>query len=254
MTLQMLGVFSEYERAKIIERTTRGRLHKLRMGEMSSNGHRIYGYTYVKKTPTAPATLAVNEEQAAIVREIFEMFASGSYGLVSISRYLEERRIPTSTGRPQWDRGQIKFMLKNETYTGRRYFNRITAVTDANREGKQVIRGKWVFRDRAEWIPVNVPAIVSRELFDKVQERLALHDKRYCTPDHALPPAGPRSMRRVRKRLFIVATILQGRPALGEGVRVSSGCVPLQSPGARKHARQNADRAVQQFPNWHSYP
>jgi hypothetical protein len=45
-----------------------------------------------------------------------------------------------------------------------------------------VVRGKWVFRDRAEWIAVNVPAIVSRELFDKVQERLALHDKRYCKP------------------------------------------------------------------------
>lgn len=45
-----------------------------------------------------------------------------------------------------------------------------------------MIRGKWVYRDRAEWIAVNVPAIVSRELFDQVQEKLALHDKRYCTP------------------------------------------------------------------------
>jgi hypothetical protein len=53
----MLGVFSEYERAKIIERTTRGRLHRLRMGEMSSTGHRIYGYHYVRKTATAFAKL-----------------------------------------------------------------------------------------------------------------------------------------------------------------------------------------------------
>jgi hypothetical protein len=45
-----------------------------------------------------------------------------------------------------------------------------------------VVRGKWVFRDRAEWIAVNVPAIISRELFDNVQERLALHDKWYCKP------------------------------------------------------------------------
>ena len=52
LTLTMLGAFAEFERAKIIERTTRGRLHRLRMGEMSSNGHRIYGYRYVKKTPT----------------------------------------------------------------------------------------------------------------------------------------------------------------------------------------------------------
>jgi site-specific DNA recombinase len=46
LTLNMLGLFSEYERAKIMERMTRGRLHRLRKGEMSSNGHRIYGYHY----------------------------------------------------------------------------------------------------------------------------------------------------------------------------------------------------------------
>jgi site-specific DNA recombinase len=126
LALNLLGLFSEYERAKIIERTTRGRLHRLRQGEMSSNGHRIYGYNYVKKTPTAPATLAINEEQASIVRQIFEMFASGDFGIITIARFLEERRIPTKMGRPQWDRGQIKFILKNETYTGTRYFNRIT--------------------------------------------------------------------------------------------------------------------------------
>jgi site-specific DNA recombinase len=125
LTLTMLGAFSEFERAKIIERTTRGRLHRLRMGEMSSNGHRIFGYHYVKKTSTAPATLAINEEQAAVVRSIFEMFASGNYGLVTISRHLEERRILTSKGRQRWDNDRIKRMLKNETYAGIRHFNRM---------------------------------------------------------------------------------------------------------------------------------
>jgi site-specific DNA recombinase len=182
LTLQMLGIFSEYERAKIVERTTRGRLHRLRQGEMSSNGHRIYGYHYVKKTSTASATLAINEEQAAVVRSIFEMFASGNFGLVTISRYLEERSVSTSMGRQWWDRGQIKSMLRNETYAGTRYFNRIMHVTDANREGRKVIRGKWVYRDRSDWIAVNVPAIVPRELFDKVQEKLRQHEARYCQP------------------------------------------------------------------------
>jgi site-specific DNA recombinase len=182
LTLQMLGVFAEYERAKITERMTRGRIHRLRKGELSSNGHRTYGYHYIKKTPTAPASLAINEEQAAIVRIVFEMFASGNYGLVTISRFLEEQNVRTFTGRRGWDNDRIKTMLKSETYTGTRYFNRITAATDANREGKEVIRGKWVYRNRAEWIAINVPPIVSRELFDNVQERLAQYDQRYSTP------------------------------------------------------------------------
>ena len=152
-TVTVLGAVAELERAKIIERTTRGRLHRLRMGELSSNGHRIYGYDYVRKTPTAPAALVINEEQAPVVRSIFEMFASGRFGLVTISRSLEERRVPTRMGRPLWHRDQIKAMLRNETYAGTRYFNRMTAATEASREGKQVIRGRWVYRDRAEWIP-----------------------------------------------------------------------------------------------------
>jgi site-specific DNA recombinase len=182
LTLTMLGAFAEFERAKIIERTTRGRLHRLRMGEMSSNGHRIYGYHYVRKTSTAPATLAINEEQAAVVRSIFEMFASGTYGLVTISRHLEEHHILTSTGRQRWDSNRIKLILKNETYAGTRYFNRMTRVKKGDRQGKKLIRGQWVYRERPDWIAVNVPAIVSRELFDQVQEKLREHDKRYCQP------------------------------------------------------------------------
>jgi hypothetical protein len=58
-------------------------------------------------------------------------------------------------------------MLKNETYTGTRYYNRITAATEAAREGKS-IRGKWVYWDRSEWIAVNVPAVVSRDLYEEV--------------------------------------------------------------------------------------
>jgi site-specific DNA recombinase len=71
-------------------------------------------------------------------------------------------------------------MLANETYAGTRNYNRMTkAETSEGKEGK---RGKIVFRHRSEWIPVSVPAIVSRELFDKVQEMLARHDERYCRP------------------------------------------------------------------------
>src|SRR5260370_42317581 len=53
LTLNLLGLFSEYERAKIMERTSRGRLHRLRLGELASGGHGVFGYDYVRKTPDA---------------------------------------------------------------------------------------------------------------------------------------------------------------------------------------------------------
>jgi len=115
LTLTMLGAFAEFERAKIYRRTSRGRLHRLRMGELSSTGHRIFGYEYVRKTPTSPAALVINEEQAVVVRSIFEMFASDDFGLVTISRWLEGR--PRSDPRPDEHAGnmdQVKFMLKTK--------------------------------------------------------------------------------------------------------------------------------------------
>ena len=141
LTLTMLGAFAEFERAKITERMTRGRLHKLRKGQMSSNGHRIYGYDYIKRMDDAPATLAINEEQAEVVRSIFEMFASGNFGLVTIVRHLESNRIPTCSGKTGWDNDRIKTMLQNETYAGTRHFNRMTRVKKGDREGRKLIRG-----------------------------------------------------------------------------------------------------------------
>jgi site-specific DNA recombinase len=178
----VFGAVAELERAKIMERTKRGWLHRVRQGEMTSNGHRIFGYDYVRKTPTSPCGLVINEEQAAVVRSVFEMFASGQYGLVTICRHLEERRILTRTGKALWDNDRIKGMLKNETYAGTRHFNRMTRAKEAIREGAKLVRGQWLYRDPVEWIAVKVSAIVSRELFDQVQERLAQHEERYCRP------------------------------------------------------------------------
>jgi site-specific DNA recombinase len=177
LTLQMLGVMSEHEHVKILERMTRGRLHRLRQGHLASNGQRIFGYDYVRKTPICLCKLVINEEQAAVVRSIFELFASGEYGLVTICRYLEERGILTCTGKKLWDNDRIKSILKNETYAGTRYYNRITRA-----EGQPGKVGKLMVRDRAEWIPVMVPPIISREIFNKVRDRLARHDERYCRP------------------------------------------------------------------------
>jgi hypothetical protein len=73
-------------------------------------------------------------------------------------------------------------MLKNETYAGIRHFNRMTRVKKGDRQGKKLVRGQWVYRDRSDWIAVKVPAIVSREIFDTVQQRIRQHDARYCQP------------------------------------------------------------------------
>jgi hypothetical protein len=111
-------------------------MHHLRMGEMGASGHNIYGYTYQKKVGTAPATLVIHEEEAGVVRRIFELYASGT-GQGAICRILEAEHIRTRTGSMAWDQCRITHMLKNTAYAGVRYYNRHTAVKEASRDGKK---------------------------------------------------------------------------------------------------------------------
>jgi site-specific DNA recombinase len=129
-TLTVLGAVAELERAKIIERLSRGKQHKLRQGHLPAQGSQLYGYDYIRKTPTSPGTFVVNEREAVVVRGMFEMYASGNIGLSRISRYLEETNAPRKTGRKAWDRQQVNNMLKNETYVGIKYFNTLHTVRE----------------------------------------------------------------------------------------------------------------------------
>ena len=60
--LTILGAVAELERAKIMERLTRGKLHRLRQGQVVSQGHCIYGYDYVRKSPLSPPAISTVTE------------------------------------------------------------------------------------------------------------------------------------------------------------------------------------------------
>src|SRR5258708_29030895 len=91
-TLTMFGAFAEFEREKLVERTTRGWRHRIRSGGLVSQGNRTYGYDYVPKTKTSRCTIVVNEQEAEIVRWLFAAYANGT-GIHTITRTLEERGI-----------------------------------------------------------------------------------------------------------------------------------------------------------------
>src|SRR3954447_3788303 len=68
MLLQIQGVFAEYERALIQERTRRGRLFAARQGRVNWS-HAPYGYRIIPKTQSTPQKLVVDETQAEVVRQ-----------------------------------------------------------------------------------------------------------------------------------------------------------------------------------------
>ncbi len=67
MLLQMQGVFAEYERALIRERTRRGRLFAARQGRVNW-AQAPYGYRLVPKGDATPQQLVVEEYEAEVVR------------------------------------------------------------------------------------------------------------------------------------------------------------------------------------------
>jgi len=92
MLLQMQGVFAEYERALIQERTRRGRLFAARQGRVNW-GNPPYGYTYIRKTPITPQHLVVNEAEAEVVRLMYRWCVEEQMSSYAIQRRLTAQGI-----------------------------------------------------------------------------------------------------------------------------------------------------------------
>lgn len=130
--------------------------------------HALYGY---KKDPAQRGHLLPDPPCAAIVREIFTLYAAG-YGKTAIARRLNARHIATPsdyrTGQSGglWQYGTIGGILQNEMYIGNMVQGRYGSVSYKTKQNRP--------RDRAEWIRVegtHTP-LVSRELWDTVQALL----------------------------------------------------------------------------------
>ena len=71
-----------------------------------------YGYTHDLR-----GKLMVHEEQAEVIRLIYEMAASGA-SLARISSQLEDMGIPSPRGKKIWSKETLRKVLNNEKYTG----------------------------------------------------------------------------------------------------------------------------------------
>jgi site-specific DNA recombinase len=173
LLVQIQGAVAEYERAKIAERNRRGRLFRLRQGEVSLSVA-PYGYRRVPRTPTEPAHLVVEEREAAVVREIFSWHVDGHMTLRAIAQRLQAQGVPTPKGGSLWTGPAVRTILRNPVYMG-------TWVVNRTREADEKTRTK-VLRPEEEWITLAVPAIIDRETFLRSQQRHT--ENRRFSPRH----------------------------------------------------------------------
>lgn len=157
---------AEYERERIRERTMRGTRGKAEAGRVIGGGLPKYGYRY--EGERREKQLVIDEHQAAIVAELFRRYDGGE-SVAAICRDFSARGVPSWSDihrvirkqRQGWDESAMYGILRDEAYAG-------TA-----QQMRHVVRGgKLRGRDKQHWIAVPCPAIISRDLWQRVQGRL----------------------------------------------------------------------------------
>lgn len=123
-----------------------------------------------------------DKKEVETVKDIFSMFANGN-GLGSIVDYLNGQDIPSPTG-GTWSKNTLSVMLKNPVYVGTRVYFKHNYHDRSSIQPKHVrSKEEWVTKENAH------PAIIDKELFDKVQERFTLRkgrDGRHYDSPHLL--------------------------------------------------------------------
>lgn len=109
---------SEIERNKIRRRMMMGKIAIAKAGKIPNNvPYGYYIYRWFDDKGKVQREVRVNEEQAKIVRWVFEEYTKGK-GMLQIAFELNQKGVKASRG-SLWRRQAIKYMLQNRTYTGK---------------------------------------------------------------------------------------------------------------------------------------
>jgi len=143
----------------------------------------LYGY---QKDPDQKGHLIIDEEAAAVVREVFTLFAQG-HGKTAIARMLNERGIPNPTeykrlkglrkntsGSPNsklWKYFSIADMLSNEMYIGNMVQGKYGSVSYLTKKNKPRPKEDWYIVENTH------EPIIDRALWDQVQALLKARTK-----------------------------------------------------------------------------
>ena len=176
---QFQGMIAEYERAQIAERCRRGKLHRARAGAVSVMARAPYGYRYVKRTEHADAIFEIDETEAPVVREIFRRYLEDGESIAKIARWLSAEGASTRTGATGWNNATIWGMLRNPAYAGLAAYGKthatgvpVRATRPARLGGQRSARISRQHVAPEEWKRISVPALVTAEQFELVQQRL----------------------------------------------------------------------------------
>lgn len=183
---------AEYEKAKIIERTSRGKRGKMAAGGIPHH-IRAYGYDHVSEAERQlrqrdgqldPGALVPNSTEAAWVCQMFEWVVQEEIGSQAVAERLNQLAVPAKNG-GVWRRHVVADILRNPIYTGKLRLNRwdFTGLggqlhLPAEKRTKKLTPK---LRPDSEWVIVGVAPIIDQEIFNRAQAILQHMKRRSST-------------------------------------------------------------------------
>lgn len=172
LVVTMLGAIGEMEVSMIRDRTTEGKISK------TLEGYYVQGaspFGYRKEFDGRGNKLVIDQEEAKLIRKIFDLYVKDDMTTMSIRSYLNGLGIGTRYDR-EWPKQKVsenfihysfvQKILTNEIYIGKCYTRK--------RETKKIDgKNRQVYRDKKDWLCTPCPPIVDEDIFNLAQEKLS---------------------------------------------------------------------------------
>ena len=172
LMISVLSAVAEIERENIRVQTMEGRMQKAREGKWNG-GFAPYGYALID------GKLVVNEEEAVVIRTIFDQYVNTDLGANGIAKYLENHgihKIARQNGKnPLFDAALIRRIIQNPVYSGKISYGRrrTEKVHGTRNEYRQVKKDDYLLVDGLH------EALVSEEVWEQAQVKVAAQAKKY---------------------------------------------------------------------------
>lgn len=164
--LTIFGALAQEESANTSKRVKFGKKMNAEKGRVPNI---VYGYN---KTIGDYFNLEINQEEAAIIRQIYQWYTKEGYGAAKISNKLNERGLKTKRN-CRWSQNAVCRILTNELYTGK--------IINGKQEVADFLTGRRTDKNETDWMVVERPdlRIIEPEVYEKAQQILQSRNKAF---------------------------------------------------------------------------
>ncbi len=160
LRLTIMSSIAQEESRKTSTRVKWGQKRQMERGVVFGNG--VYGYNL------KDGKLTINEEQAEVIKLIFDLYLNEGLGANRVARELENRAILSPSGKQKWEIPSVLKILKNEKYIG--VLKQKKYITIDYLSHKKVLNNGC---EDYVIIENNHEAIIEKEIFEMVQKEIA---------------------------------------------------------------------------------